>query len=132
VATRNLLMEPAINGDLTHSVKSPEDLTLAQMRDIGWYPDQDVDGVPDGSDQCANSVLGGTVVIQGCDSGVTNTFFTNGCSIVDTVNACGAAAATHDDFTGCVTHFTNALKAGLITNKQKAAIQRCAAKAAIP
>jgi hypothetical protein len=132
VAFRNLLMEPAINGDLTHSVKAPEDLTLAQMRDIGWYPDQDVDNVPDGSDQCANSVLGGKVVIDSCDSGVDNTFFTNGCSIVDVVNQCGASAATHEDFTSCVTHFTNALKAGLISNKQKASIQRCAAKADIP
>ena len=34
---RNQLMEPAINGDLTHSLKAPEDLTLAQMRDIGWF-----------------------------------------------------------------------------------------------
>lgn len=132
IAFRNLLMEPAINGDLTHSVKSPQDLTLAQMRDIGWYPDQDVDGVQDSNDQCADSVLGGTVVIDDCDSGVDNTFFTNGCSIVDVVNACGAAAATHEDFTGCVTHFTATLKAGLISNKQKAAIQRCAARADIP
>ncbi len=132
IAFRNQLMEPAINGDLTHSLQAPEDLTLAEMRDVGWYPDQDVDGVPDGSDQCANSVLGGTVVIASCDSGVPNTFFSNGCSIVDVVNQCGASAATHDDFTGCVTHFTNALKGGLISNKQKASIQRCAAKASIP
>jgi hypothetical protein len=132
VATRNLLMEPAINGDLTHSVKAPEDLTLAQMRDIGWYPDQDVDGVPDGTDQCANSVLGGTLAIEGCETGVTNTFFANGCSVQDVVNQCGASAATHEDYTSCVTHFTNALKAGLITNKQKATVQKCAARADIP
>ena len=34
----NLLMEPAINGDLTHNLFEPYDLTLAQMRDIGWFP----------------------------------------------------------------------------------------------
>lgn len=132
IAFRNQLMEPMINGDLTHSLKSPEDLTLAEMRDVGWYPDQDVDGVPDGTDQCADSVLGGTVVIDSCDSGVPNTFFSNGCSIVDVVNQCGVSAATHEDFTSCVTHFTNALKDGLLSNKQKASIQRCAAKASIP
>ncbi len=32
-ALPNLLMEPAINSDLDHTV----DLTLEQMRDIGWF-----------------------------------------------------------------------------------------------
>jgi hypothetical protein len=47
VASRNLLMEPAINPDLTHEVSAPEDLTLELFRDIGWFPDADVDGIPD-------------------------------------------------------------------------------------
>ncbi|MFN0102839.1 MAG: PA domain-containing protein [Bryobacteraceae bacterium] len=34
----NLLMEPAINADLTHSVSAPSDLTLEMLRDIGWIP----------------------------------------------------------------------------------------------
>ena len=32
----NLLMEPAINGDLTHIVVPPADLTFTMLRDIGW------------------------------------------------------------------------------------------------
>jgi hypothetical protein len=45
VARRNLLMEPAINADLTHMVKSPFDLTWELFRDIGWtFPDADGDG----------------------------------------------------------------------------------------
>jgi hypothetical protein len=32
----NLLMEPAINADLTHNVASPFDLTLQFMHDLGW------------------------------------------------------------------------------------------------
>ncbi len=32
----NQLMEPNASDDLTHSVKAPQDLTLALMRDIGW------------------------------------------------------------------------------------------------
>ena len=28
IASRNLLMEPAVNADLTHNVKAPDDLTL--------------------------------------------------------------------------------------------------------
>jgi hypothetical protein len=35
-ATPNQLMEPAINGDLTHEVKPPRDLTLPLLKDIGW------------------------------------------------------------------------------------------------
>ncbi|MEP6484014.1 MAG: PA domain-containing protein [Rudaea sp.] len=36
IATPNLLMEPAINGDLTHNVTAPSDLTYSEMRDVGW------------------------------------------------------------------------------------------------
>jgi hypothetical protein len=35
-ATRNLLMEPSINADLTQSVEPPEDLTLPMFTDLGW------------------------------------------------------------------------------------------------
>ena len=51
-ATRNLLMEPFITSNLTHDLQAPHDLTLAQMRDIGWYPDADVDLVEDANDNC--------------------------------------------------------------------------------
>jgi hypothetical protein len=34
----NQLMEPVINGDLTHNVTTPADLTYSEMRDIGWVP----------------------------------------------------------------------------------------------
>lgn len=36
IATPNLLMEPAINGDLTHSVVSPQDVTFHLLLDLGW------------------------------------------------------------------------------------------------
>jgi hypothetical protein len=32
----NQLMEPAINGDLTHEVTPPKDLTFMLLKDIGW------------------------------------------------------------------------------------------------
>jgi len=35
-AFRNLLMEPAINADLTQSVVPPQDLTFPMFKDIGW------------------------------------------------------------------------------------------------
>ena len=47
-ATPNVLMEPNINTDLTFAV----DMTLPLFRDIGWYPDADVDLVPDDEDNC--------------------------------------------------------------------------------
>ena len=34
----NLLMEPAINPDLTHQVTTPTDLTFSLFKDIGWLP----------------------------------------------------------------------------------------------
>ena len=36
IAFPNQLMEPAINGDLTHSVVTPQDLTFKLLQDIGW------------------------------------------------------------------------------------------------
>jgi hypothetical protein len=35
-ASPNLLMEPAINGDLTHEVQPPNDLTFTLLQEIGW------------------------------------------------------------------------------------------------
>jgi hypothetical protein len=55
VARRNLLMEPAINADLTHSLTPPEDLTLPLMRDIGWFADPDLDGIASEDDNCPNT-----------------------------------------------------------------------------
>jgi hypothetical protein len=54
-ATRNLLMEPNSTGNLTHNLTPPDDLTLAQMRDIGWYPDTDIDLIEDSVDNCPNT-----------------------------------------------------------------------------
>ena len=47
IASRNLLMEPAINPDLTHEVSAPEDLTHELFLDLGWFPDADLDGIAD-------------------------------------------------------------------------------------
>ena len=133
IAFPNQLMEPAINADLTHSVKPPEDLTLPLMRDVGWFPDADLDGVADDVDQCPNSDLSPTVVIDGCDTGVPNPTFTTGCTISDLVRNCATGARNHGAFASCVAHLGNALVAsGDITPAQQEAIQSCAARANIP
>ncbi len=134
VARRNLLMEPAINGDLTHRVKAPDDLTFELLRDVGWrFPDADGDGVVDDEDCNPNSNLSPTVVIGGYDSGVPNTLFANGCTISDEIAQLAAAAANHGEFVSSVAGYTDGLAAqGVITGRQKGAIQSAAARFSIP
>jgi hypothetical protein len=127
VAFPNLLMEPAINADLTHGV----DLARQEMIDIGWFSDGD--GVPDGRDECIGSSTDATVTVGNCNSGVTNTTFANGCRITDQINDCAVAATNHGSFVSCVARLTNSLKkAGVITDAGKGAIQSCAGGASIP
>jgi hypothetical protein len=133
ITTPNLLMEPSINADLTHSVRPPQDLSLMQLGDIGWFTDADLDGVSDTDDQCADSNVAPTVVVGGCDSGVPNTILASGCSISDLIAECAEGAANHNAFVRCVSHLTNDLKAdGVITGAQKDAILTCAESAPIP
>jgi hypothetical protein len=95
--------------------------------------DFDGDGFPDDTDVCPASDLTATVVIDGCDSGAGNDLLSDGCTTTDRIAACAASSLTHDDFTECVTLLTNQLKRdGLIANKDKADIQKCAGKAGIP
>jgi hypothetical protein len=94
--------------------------------------DSDGDGIIDDLDACPHSDLSATVVIGGCDSGVPNTLFANGCTISDLIAHCAVGAANHGQFVSCVADLTNSLKSsGAITNKQKGALQSCAAKSGI-
>lgn len=95
--------------------------------------DEDNDGVPNDVDTCPNSDLSATVVIDGCDSGVPNTLFVNGCTISDLIAECARDAGNHGQFVKCVSRVTKDLKkAGSITGQQKGVIQSCAATAHIP
>ena len=79
------------------------------------------------------SDLSPTVVIDGCDSEVTNILLPTGCSLSDEIAMCAASAENHGKFVSCVSHMTNDLKKdGIITGKEKGAIQSCAAQANIP
>jgi hypothetical protein len=130
VASRNLLMEPAINPDLTHNVKAPYDLTFEFLRDIGWkFPDADGDGVVDDEDCNANSNRAPTIVIGGNDSGVENHLFANGCTSSDFIAELAAGATNHGSFVSGIAHLTNEWKAaGLISGREKGAIQSAAAQ----
>ena len=95
--------------------------------------DLDGDSFLDFDDRCPNSNLSSTVVIDGCDSGVANPLDVNGCTIADQVAACAEGATNHGGFVSCVAHLTSDLKkAGVITGKEKGAIQSCTGQADIP
>lgn len=130
IASPNLLLEPDINNDLTHNL----DLTLPLMKDIGWFPDGDIDGIANTNDQCPSTDASQTkVIIEDCCSGVPNTLFKTGCTILDLVNQCAVGAKNHGNYVSCVSHVTNDLKKqGYISGSQKGAIQSCASQAAIP
>lgn len=133
MASRNLLMEPNINTDLTHNLQAPDDLSLELMRDIGWYPDADTDRVPDDADCEPNSDLRDTVVIGGIDSGAPNYIFSNGCTTTDNILHLAATSANHGQFVSRVADYLNQLKpANLYTGKQKGAIQSAAARSRLP
>ena len=130
VASRNLLMEPAINGDLTHNVKAPYDLTFELLSDIGWaFPDADQDGVVDDEDCTASSDRRPTIVIGGIDTGVPNTLFPSGCTMSDLLSQLKASAANQGAYVSAVAHLTNQwVAADLLTGAQKGAIQSAATR----
>lgn len=95
--------------------------------------DTDGDGIPDDDDACVESDLSATVVIDGCDSGVDNVLFDNGCTISDLAAACADGAGNHGQYVSCIAHLTNELKKdGVISGRDKGRIQSCAAKADLP
>ena len=76
--------------------------------------------------------LSPTVVIDGCDSEVTNILLPKGYSLSDEIAMCAASAGNHGQFVSCVSHMTNDLRNdGIITGKEKGAILSCAAQANI-
>jgi hypothetical protein len=135
VAFKNLLMEPAINGDLTHKVKAPDDLTFELLRDVGWtFPDADNDGVPDDEDCNPRSDTSPTIIVGGVDSGVANHLFPNGCTMADVIAQLAADHhANHGDFVSAVAALTNQwVTDGLITGREKGAIQSAAGRSNNP
>ncbi len=128
IASRNLLMEPAINPDLTHSVEPPNDLTLPLLRDIGWFADRDVDGVTDRRDVCRASNTSPTIVVGTCDSGVPNRTFDNGCTTADPIDACLSLHGPAPQAL-CLAVTLHLLKATHVINGgQLKAIQSCGAQ----
>jgi hypothetical protein len=131
IAFRNLLMEPAINGDLTHNLKAPFDLTFELLHDEGWnFPDADQDNVVDDEDCNVHSDLRPTIFIGDINTGVPNLpVFASGCSRADLIAQVATSSAGHGDFVSRVAALRNAWRdAGLISGGQNGAIQSAAAR----
>ena len=95
--------------------------------------DSDGDGIPDDQDACPNSILTDNVIVDGCDSGVQNVLFEDGCTISDLISQCAVDATNHGEFVSSVSLMTNYLKKiGKISGSEKESIQECCANAAIP
>jgi hypothetical protein len=72
-ATRNQLMEPNINNNLTHSVLPPEDLTFSQLRDIGWCSGCPQPPPPTTPSPPVNDNFANAQAVFGCSGTVTGT-----------------------------------------------------------
>ncbi len=122
IAFRNQLMEPALNPDLTHEVMPPFDMTLAQLRDVGWFLDADLNGMTDQ-----------TVILGTCNTGLPNSVLSNGAALADQARVwlrdC-SGAKNAGQFATCVNKVTTAAsRSGLITAAQKEAIAACTGQA---
>ena len=128
VASRNLLMEPSINPDLTHDVSAPHDLTHELFLDIGWFPDSDLDVVANDLDSQANSDFTPRIAFGGIDTGVPSQLLDGGSTMSDLIADVAAAAQNDRQFVDAVTRLAEGWrKEGRITQAQKDAIVSAAA-----
>lgn len=86
----NQIMEPSINGDLTHSVIPPQDLTYPMLRDVGWTLAADTNVQFSASNYNVNESDGSVVVT------VNRTGDTTGVSTVDFTSTNGTASQLRD------------------------------------
>lgn len=96
--------------------------------------DADGDGVCGDVDAFPNSRgIGGNVVIDGCDTGVSEVVSPEGATLSDRIDRFAAGSRNHGDFVRQVTHFRNELrKLGVVSEEQAAAILRCASQSNLP
>ncbi len=90
--------------------------------------DNDGDGVPDDVDNCPNSDLGESIMIDDCDTEVANMLLDDdGCTMTDRIAECAEGVTTHREFVSCVPQLANDWKRdGLISGREKGRIHRCA------
>lgn len=95
---------------------------------IGDVCDNDIDGdgIENDLDPCPTSDPSDVIVINGCNTGVSN-IVNDGCTLADQINDCGLTAATTWQFTNCVnTLVGDYVDSGLLTAADQTAIMDCA------
>lgn len=96
-------------------------------------PDTDGDGIADNVDACPLSDLRPSLVIDGCDTRVSNLLGPDGCTFGDNIGLIALAVSNHGEFVRETTNYTQRLVAeGLIRENQRGPIHACAARASIP
>lgn len=110
---------------------SYDNFTIAFEKEI---IDLDKDGIADDVDACKGSDMRLSVIIDGCDTGVSNvTWYNTGCTTSDYVTACAKNAINHGRFGQCVKDFTQSLQDnGFLNDETKGNLQSCAAQAKLP
>lgn len=89
--------------------------------------DIDNDGIIE-CDTCPESQMDETIIINDCDTGVTNTFFDDGCTMADVLSECISDARSRRREVSCVTEIArNWLRDRLITRREYSFIVICAA-----
>jgi len=134
VVNNTIEARDAMTGTLMHTYSFDANVTTFEVVVVDMPPDDsDDDGVSDEEDDCPDSDLGTTIVIDGCDTGVENEFLEDGCTMADLIVQCADGVSDHGAFVLCVAHLTNFWKcSGLINGGNKGHIQSCAAQADIP
>jgi hypothetical protein len=95
-------------------------MTLAEMHDMGWFTDANLDGKEDA-----------TVIVNGCDTRVGNDFIGTGALLADQARVwfgqCAATTSTAKSFERCVDDLAkDAHAAGIISGKQSSHVRQCA------
>jgi hypothetical protein len=127
----NQLMEPAINADLPLAVDVPYDLTRSQLRDIGWFPDGNLDGVADDFvDQCPASDFRLSVWLGEGDSTIANSYdAATGCTFSDELSRLCPGPTNHGGYVTCMIDVADAmLHDGSITVAQHGLLKAAAAR----
>lgn len=95
--------------------------------------DDDNDGLDDGDDLCPMSLTDPVVVIDGCDSGVTNYALASGCTLTGKILTLADEASNHGRFVSRTKQFLNELeRRGGITHEENCAVFACVARSSLP
>jgi len=85
--------------------------------------DLDGDGIADSEDVCPGSDLSSTVIVESCDSAVTNTRFPSGCTMADLMAECSTLRRQK----ACLRNRTRRMMAlDVLNDQQRDAILTCA------